>query len=186
MKKQETYNSTQDTILDAANRLLSDKGGEGFTLDAVAKEAGVSKGGLLYHYPSKSSLIEGMLARSVTLVDDALREELVKSGGDYLTAYINASFRTTVEPEKVSRAIFAAIANDPGLLEPIRTRFRKLQDEIAAAAPTPEIGTLLRLCLDGLWFNELYRFAPPPPELRDRLHEMLLCFVRNLKRPDDR
>jgi AcrR family transcriptional regulator len=181
MKKSEQYNSTRDAILDAANRVLTAKGAEGFTLEAVAAEAAVSKGGLLYHFPSKKSLVEGLIARSVAKVDAALREELDKSGGDYLTAYIKASFRTAVEPEQVSRAIFAAVTGDPEILEPLRKRFERLQEELAAAAPSEELGTLLRLCLDGLWYAEMYRFAPPPKELRERLKETLLAAVQKGK-----
>lgn len=185
MKKIETRLATRESILDAANRVLVEKGAEGFTLDAVAKEAAISKGGLLYHFPSKNNLIQGMIARSITQVDDALREELALSGGDYLTAYVRASFRTNVEPEHVSRALFAAIANDPSLLEPLRARFFRIQGEIAAAAPTEEIGTLLRLCMDGMWYAQLYQFAPPSLELRNRMRDTLLAFLQDIKQSAD-
>ena len=35
------------------------------TLDAVAERAGVSKGGLLYHFPSKESLLQAMVDRNM-------------------------------------------------------------------------------------------------------------------------
>jgi AcrR family transcriptional regulator len=181
MNKQQQSSATRDAILDAANRVLTEKGVEGFTLEAVAAEGGVSKGGLLYHFPSKNSLIEGMITRSIDRVDDALKEELARASGDYLTAYIRASFRTALSPEPVSRAMIAAMAGDPSLMEPLRTRFERMQREIAAAAPTPELGTLLRLCLDGLWFSELYNFAPPPPPLRLRMRDALLELVAEYK-----
>jgi AcrR family transcriptional regulator len=180
MNKKEQYNLTREALLDAANRVLTIKGAEGFTLDAVAREAAVSKGGLLYHFPSKNSLIEGMIARSASRIDAALNEELEKAGGDYLTAYIRASFRTAAEPEQVSRAFFAAIANDPKLMAPIRRRFERLQRDISAAAPSEETGTLIRLALDGLWYSEMYSFAPPSPALRERLMEALLAFARGM------
>jgi AcrR family transcriptional regulator len=177
MNKQQQLHTTRQAILDAANRVLTVKGAEGFTLEAVAAEASVSKGGLLYHFPSKNSLIQGMIARSIARVDAALDEELQKAGGDYLTAYINASFRTAVEPEPVSRAMIAAMAGDPALIEPLRARFFRMQEEIAAAAPTPALGTMIRLCLDGLWFSDLFDYAPPPLELREKLHQALLALV---------
>ena len=179
MKKLLQYNKTREAILDAANRTLKAKGIEGFTLEAVAQETPVSKGGLLYHFPSKNSLIEGMIARSIAQVDAALEEELEKTGGDYLASYIKASFRTTVEPEQVSWAIFSAIARDARLLEPLRAHFERMQSEITAAAPSEEAGTLIRLCLDGLWYAQVYNFAPPDPELRQRLQDTLLKFVCN-------
>jgi AcrR family transcriptional regulator len=39
-------------ILDAASKIVNQRGIFNLTLEAVAEEAGISKGGLLYHYPS--------------------------------------------------------------------------------------------------------------------------------------
>lgn len=111
-------------------------------------------------------------------VDSALAEELEKSGGDYLTAYIRASFRTVPEQEEVSQALSAAMADDPRLIDSLQARFFRMQAEIAAAAPSPEIGTLIRLSLDGLWMSDLYGFAPPSAELREKMRNVLLFIAK--------
>ncbi|MCD4752936.1 MAG: TetR/AcrR family transcriptional regulator [Anaerolineaceae bacterium] len=178
MKQKEISSATQKTILDAASKVILDKGAQAFTLDAVSREANISKGGLLYHFPLKKQLIEGMIERLIAEVDSSLKEELAKSGGDYLAAYIRASFQTNPERDKVSCALFAAIANDPKLLEPLRARFFKMQSEIAAAAVSPEIGTLIRLALDGLWVSDLFDFAPPQHELREKILSALLVIAQ--------
>src|ERR1700692_1829110 len=43
----------RDRILDAAERVILESGGRNFTLDAVAERAGISKGGLVYSFPTK-------------------------------------------------------------------------------------------------------------------------------------
>jgi AcrR family transcriptional regulator len=58
-----TERSTRDRLLDAFETLLVTVGSRAATLDAVAAAADVSKGGLLYHFPSKDTLVEGMLDR---------------------------------------------------------------------------------------------------------------------------
>lgn len=55
--------TTRDRLLDAFETLLVSAGSRSATLDAVAAEAQVSKGGLLYHFHSKDELVEGMLTR---------------------------------------------------------------------------------------------------------------------------
>ncbi|GAA3537988.1 TetR family transcriptional regulator [Aeromicrobium flavum] len=55
--------STRDRVLDAFERLLVGAGSRAATLDAVAAEAGVSKGGLLYHFHSREALVDGMVER---------------------------------------------------------------------------------------------------------------------------
>ncbi len=52
---------TRAALLDAASRIVQQRGVEHLTLDLTAQEAGVSKGGLLYHFPSKEALIKGMI-----------------------------------------------------------------------------------------------------------------------------
>lgn len=178
MNQIEKSDQTKNAILDAANRVLVEQGAECFTLEAVAREAGVSKGGLLYHFASKNALITGMMERSMASVDAALAEELARSNGDYLAAYIRASFRTTADPAQVSRAIQAAIVRDPALLDPLRKRFERMQKEITRNAPTPEMGLLVRLAMDGLWYSELYQFAPPDAEQRRALQALLFRIAK--------
>ena len=45
--------STKRRILEAARRLLVERGAEGVVLDDVAKRAGVAKGTLFLHYKNK-------------------------------------------------------------------------------------------------------------------------------------
>lgn len=178
MNKTAQSDHTRNAILDAANRVLIEKGAECFTLESVAAEAGVSKGGLLYHYRSKNELITGMMARSIDRVDAALAEELERADGDYLKAYIRASFRTTADPARVSRAIQAAIVRDPALLNPLRERFERMQREIEQKASTPELGLLVRLAMDGLWYSEVNQFAPPDQGQREKLQTLLIEIVQ--------
>ncbi|QNG18356.1 TetR family transcriptional regulator [Rhodococcus triatomae] len=49
-------------LLDAFIEILIENGERAATLEAVATEAGVSKGGLLYHFGSKDALVEGLVA----------------------------------------------------------------------------------------------------------------------------
>ena len=55
--------STRDRLLDAFETILVRSGSRAATLEAVAAEADVSKGGLLYHFGSKDELVDGMLTR---------------------------------------------------------------------------------------------------------------------------
>ena len=56
---------TRDRIVDAAVRLLVNEGPTAFTVAAVASIAKVSKGGLLYHFPSQKHLASGIVTRSI-------------------------------------------------------------------------------------------------------------------------
>ena len=54
---------TKTRILTAAEQVVLERGVPALTLDAVAEAAGLSKGGLIYHFESKEALIRAMIAR---------------------------------------------------------------------------------------------------------------------------
>ena len=53
-----------EQLLEAAETVILRKGIGNLTLSAVAAEAGMSKGGLLHHFPTKNNLIESLVVRS--------------------------------------------------------------------------------------------------------------------------
>jgi AcrR family transcriptional regulator len=174
MKQKDTSNTTRMAILDAANAIIIAKGVNAFTLDSVAQQAGVSKGGLLYHFPSKNKLIEGMIEYLIAEFDAMLEVELAQNKGDWLSAYIHASFRENSKLDRVGSALFAAVANDPDLLKPLQTHYAQWQEQASANAGSPELGTIIRMAVDGLWISDLLDFAPPDPAMRQKMLTVLL------------
>ena len=64
--------AAREAVLDAFERLIIADGERSATIDATARAAGVSKGGLLYHFGSKQALVAGLLERLLRLVDEDL------------------------------------------------------------------------------------------------------------------
>lgn len=57
------HEAREDAIIDAASRLLAEKGFDAMTLDEVAAEVGVAKASLYKHFPSKEDLAAAALVR---------------------------------------------------------------------------------------------------------------------------
>ena len=76
----------RDRLLDAVEVLLVERGMSGLTLDHVAEHAGVSKGGLLYHVPSKAKLLDGLIERLNEMVADAVKSAPSDPGGEVMIA----------------------------------------------------------------------------------------------------
>ena len=66
--------SNKELILDTFERILLTEGPASATLDAVAEQAGVSKGGLIYHFPSKSDLLASFGQRVLERIDAATEQ----------------------------------------------------------------------------------------------------------------
>lgn len=152
---------TRDRVLDAFERLLVAGGSRSATLDAVAAEAGVSKGGLLYHFGSKDALVDGMLERlGVQAATDVSRmrtaargpvdyylETSVDSGSDFDRALIAAA-RIAQENDHHAGTALAAIRE--GWYEVLRDH---LGDDALART--------IQLIGDGLYFDDSSGFRDP-------------------------
>lgn len=83
-------------LLDCALHLMSRDGVAATSLQAIAEAAGVTKGGLLHHFPNKQALIrtllEDLFQHVVAQVERFLSEEPVGAHGRFTRAYIRSSF----------------------------------------------------------------------------------------------
>ncbi len=150
------------------------------TLEAVAKEAGVSKGGLLYHFPSKEALIQGMVERmtqefSARMWSEYEKDEVGTNRGRWLRALIKATFTST--HLELSAGLIAAVVLNPSLLDPNRQSYETRQTLIEQDGIDPLVANIIRLAVDGLWFSELLAFAPPREPQRTQLMEALLSLT---------
>ena len=60
MEQNRTSSQTRESIFEACSQILRHEGLTNLTLQAVANEAGISKGGLLYHFETKEALVEAL------------------------------------------------------------------------------------------------------------------------------
>jgi AcrR family transcriptional regulator len=167
---------TRDALLQAANRVILRDGSGKLTLDAVAREANVSKGGLLYHFKNKEALIFGLLESHLAQFERALEEGMDGTPGAWTRAFVRASVAelTSSDAPEMDAALLAAVGENPGLLEPFRARARAWQASAESDGIDPTTATLVRLATDGLYYTELFDLGQPSPELRAKVVERML------------
>ncbi|MGP9788338.1 TetR/AcrR family transcriptional regulator [Roseinatronobacter sp. NSM] len=142
---------TRQRILDAAETLARSLGPANISLDAVAAAAGVSKGGLLYHFPSKARLLEGLVACHMEKLDAALQQQ-ANSGRQnaviqsFLQFFLDELERDTPPPS----GLLVALAENPDMLRPLREHSAVFLDRIQSNATDPNLATLAYLAVQGL------------------------------------
>ncbi|GAB6930616.1 TetR/AcrR family transcriptional regulator [Paenibacillus sp. JCM 10914] len=162
-------NSKRDAILKVTCQLVREMGASHLTLDAVAREAGVSKGGLLYHFPTKESLIQAALEDFLDRFDSDTVAETTSSTtlhNGWAQAYLKKTFEISKDDLEMSFGILAAASSNPDLLEPMRQRYLAWHSRMIAECEDPIEATIARLAADGIFFCELFGFAPLDNQLR--------------------
>jgi AcrR family transcriptional regulator len=183
-KSQSSAIATRDRLLQATSHIIQTQGVERLTLDAVAKEAQVSKGGLLYHFSSKESLVVGVIQYLMDDFDAAIDRELVQDNaldlpGRWLRAYVKATFNyKTLSISLISSLLSAVTTNPEELLKPVQSRFDCWQKKIEVNGLDPVRANLVRLAADGLGTNEMFGLSVVDDAMRQKLLEMLLAIIQ--------
>ncbi|WP_020672155.1 TetR/AcrR family transcriptional regulator [Amycolatopsis nigrescens] len=149
--------SSKTAILDAALRLAERKGITSLTLDAAAQEAGLSKGGLIYHFATKEQLMLAVVEHITRSWDEAMRRALGKPFED-ATAVERVLAYTRVVTGGATRADLAILTDsvyEEQLLAPWRALLVKwVGTPPGDPEPTEVDRVVARLAADGLWVAE--------------------------------
>ncbi len=174
---QTSVGSARERILEAAERVTTEVGAARMTLDGVAHAAGVSKGGLLYHFPSKESLLGALAQRYVDSFDEcigAARGELQEGSSRDLKACILGVLGSDPRSKGMGAVLLATAANDLALLEVIRERIAEYTAEIEAQSADFARAAIVSLAVDGLKMRESLRISPFTEAQREEIVNELL------------
>ena len=165
-----------DRVLDAALRIAAGEGGAALTIDAVAKAAAVSKGGVLHHFKTKDALVRGLVERLVVQFDQAVEFEQ-RGDKQPVGRYVRGFLRAMENPmlAVVVRALLAAVAHNPDLLQPLRDHFSRCHERIDADGLDPSVAYECVLVSAALWYEAIFQLPPPPEEIVIALRAKLLA-----------
>ncbi|MGW0908584.1 TetR/AcrR family transcriptional regulator [Streptomyces sp. NPDC002853] len=178
--------SKRTQILEAATRVVEREGVKSVTFDSVAAEAGLTKGGLLYHFASREDLVQAIHQH----LADQWEAAIVAAAGkpadgatpaERLTAYTRVATQSATRAELL---FMLEGSTTPGHAAPWDAVMQRWAPPLAATdADDPEAldQFIARLAADGLWLYESLTADRLSPQLRRAIAERI---ATTLKRDD--
>ncbi|GGO11422.1 TetR family transcriptional regulator [Microbispora rosea subsp. aerata] len=159
----------KDEILNAALRLLAEKGYEGLTIEGVAERSGVNKTTVYRWWPSKAALLGTALVEARVLDFDAPDTGSLRGDLHALLRGL-AGLLTTPPAADIAVAALGAAANNPELAEAARgffaDRFARELPIFERARERGEIDdsadamTIMDLLAGAVWIRVVFRQLP--------------------------
>ncbi len=181
--------SKRTAILDAIADIIERDGVTAVTFDAVAKETGLTRGGLLYHFPSREDLIHATHKHIADKWEADMTRLAGKDASSASPAERHAAYiQTCVEAAKRVELLLMLESARNAELE---TLWQDVADRWAPPVPGPDDtdGTsnfIARLAADGLWVHEALSARPLPKTLKDRISRALVEMLVVGNPPDPR
>ncbi|GAO00921.1 transcriptional regulator TetR [Komagataeibacter xylinus NBRC 13693] len=167
----------KNDLLNAAGRILVTNGIQAFTLELVAREANVSKGGLLHHFPNKKALLDGLFMREM----DLFRHEMLASMQDdpfafgrSARAYIGFNHDGAKETPVIIRHLLAAMLIDPQLSQEWIQHYWSVIRSIGLFENMTPALLLACMAADGLSLWDILEAGIVDQTMRDSLHDLMV------------
>ncbi|BBU98989.1 HTH-type transcriptional repressor KstR2 [Providencia rettgeri] len=148
----------QVELLKAARIIAGREGISSLSLNAVAREAGVSKGGLMHHFPTKQELIHALFVQLLGIMDERIHTIMDNDPnpyGRFSRAYLHYIGELKESDESFQLALLSlAMPTEPVLRQCWRdwvTNHLEKGDEF----DNSYLGALVRYAADGLWLSSL-------------------------------
>ena len=169
---------SRKAALAAALTIIARDGPGRLTLDAIAQESGLSKGGLMHQFRSKEAVLKALLEQQFAHFNDFTRDFRSKLGAasaqPELATQIATSREIIAQQYSVAQAMLAALASDPNLLVEARDLDAARVKAIKKEAADPELAVLRWAAARGLALLAMLRLCPIPEAEVQRLFERLL------------
>lgn len=167
--------SARPKLIEAALQVVEERGITALTLDAVADQAGVTKRGLIYHFPNKHALMVGI---HESLAERSEQELLTATGKapeeatlvERTRGYVAAALKT---PSNVEMRLIMEAANEPDWTAPwerVYNRWFPEKDQPISELDDVSLRCLVaRMSADGAWGYESMLTSPMTASDRERL-----------------
>lgn len=171
-------------VLNAAEEVILRDGIGKLTLEAVARQASLSKSGLLHHFPSKEALVDALVQRKVQewIDDTAEAYEAAPPGrGRSVRAILGTCLSSTEHwtdaMRRSSMVLVAALVHDPKHAEHLRKANSLMHERFGKDGLPAGVGDLAHLAVHGIWFDWIFGLSDWSPQ---RLNAVRLAIQRLL------
>lgn len=173
--------SASRRILSAARVIAARAGAGKITIDTVAKEAGLSKGGVLYNYPTKKALLSGLLDAMLAEHRELLESVPERHPARTLRGHLETVLQSQEVDDDLSMAILATAASDPQLLDPLRGELSDDIGRILSDTQDPQGAMVVFWAIQGVRFQKLLKLPDGGADLRGRVIERLRTLIDELE-----
>jgi len=179
------YSNSRDKILAAAEALVIDQGAGKLTLDAVAKRAGISKGGLIHNFATKEALLAAMIEQMLHTFQKHLADETKDapktSHGNFITE-LRLSLQLDAKFMKVSAALLAAASAEPKLLAPVQDWYKQHYKNLSSGDLDFPEAAILSLASDGIYLLSLLGLLQLTESQKKQIVQTILKKAENCKK----
>ncbi|SDH29103.1 transcriptional regulator, TetR family [Bradyrhizobium sp. Rc2d] len=169
---------SRNAALEAAIAIIARDGPGRLTLDAIARESGLSKGGVMHQFRTKEAVLKALLERQMARFEEFSNDYMAKvsatSANPNLATQLATVREAATSPNSAALALVAAMVENPNLMALPREREMERIAAIREEAADPDLAMLRWAGAMGLLLSSLFGMSPLSNDEHQRLFARLL------------
>jgi AcrR family transcriptional regulator len=182
-RKKKQPEQVRRNLLDCTAKIAAEQGVAKVTIEAVAKAAGITKGGLLHHFSSKRTLIEAMFTDMVDQFNEQIDAYMAQdriSQGRFTRAYVAVMFADeNFDPSTPWHAICLSTISEPESYEMSMNWLNDRLNQHRSTDSDPML-EIVRLAADGAWFTLMTKKGEDALEYARNIRVRLIAMTKQL------
>lgn len=178
MKNTDRAEKTRHAILEAAQTIIAQEGVSKFTLDGIARESGISKGGVMHHFKTKDAVLAALIDEHRAYFDGFAEREMQQYKGKadefFLTAEILKLREAITKSQPVAFALLSVLILDANIRERLAAISAQHINDVKKEASQPDQALLRLVAAQGLAYTTLLGLSPLSEQERNLLFERIL------------
>ncbi|RFZ82453.1 TetR/AcrR family transcriptional regulator [Shinella sp. WSJ-2] len=142
---------TRGQLLDIAEEIVRTEGAKALTVEALARAAGISKGGVQYSFASKDELVRALIERWTSQFDAILNTDETLSAVDLIRSYIRSMRASQPAMNAKMAALMSTYLQNPANMLETRQWYQGVFDRIGTASAEAQAARVAFLAVEGLF-----------------------------------
>ena len=142
---------TRGQLLDIAEEIVRTEGAKALTVEALARAAGISKGGVQYSFSSKDELVRALIERWTSQFDAILNTDETLSAVDLIRSYIRSMRASQPAMNAKMAALMSTYLQNPANMLETRQWYQGVFDRIGTASAEAQAARVAFLAVEGLF-----------------------------------
>ncbi|OCW56809.1 TetR/AcrR family transcriptional regulator [Hoeflea olei] len=142
---------TREGLLEIAESIVRTEGAAGLTVDALAKAAGISKGGVQYSFPSKEDLVRALVERWTDQFNALLGDLDEVPPADLVRKYLAVMRHSHVAMNAKMAGLMIGYIQNPQNIEDTRQWYRSMFERLGGETGVAQAARVALLAAEGLF-----------------------------------
>jgi AcrR family transcriptional regulator len=166
-------------VIAAAEAIVKDIGAANLTYDELVRRSGITRGGITYHFPTKESLLEALVAHDLERWRACVAGKRTRHEGPAaeLLAHIESGCEPDDDTARLCAGLLSATATSKDLDAPWRAYFADTFRRLGSG-PDADTARVLLLAVEGLFWLETLQLSPLTAAQRKRVVARMMAMAR--------